>query len=78
MSRFHKAQLQAKQLAEEKAKRREEALKRAADKEQAIARRKQVHRQLSKKTRAGQPVMGNKVQFLLEKIKQQKDKEGQA
>lgn len=77
MSRFHKAQLQAQQLAEEKAKRREEAAKRAAEKEQAIAKRKRVHRQLSKKTRAGQPVMGNKIQHLLGKIQEQKQKEGQ-
>lgn len=72
MSRFHKAQREAQRMSEERHKRKEEANKRADDREQAIAKRKRTHKALSRKTRAGQPVMGNKIQHLLSKIQEQK------
>lgn len=61
-----------KQKQEEKAKRREEANCRKAEREEALQKykekKKNIFKVLSKRTKKGQPVMKGRLQLLAEKI----------
>ncbi|XP_043583478.1 thyroid transcription factor 1-associated protein 26 [Bombus pyrosoma] len=75
MSTFHRAKQEFLDKRNEKRKQEEEASRVKAEREEALKRykekRMQTYKQLSRKTRKGQPVMNVRLEMLLEKIQQQ-------
>ncbi|XP_071867486.1 uncharacterized protein [Bombus fervidus] len=75
ISAFHRAKQEFLDKKNEKRKRVEEASRVKAEREEALKKykekRMQTYKQLSRKTRKGQPVMKARLEMLLEKIQQQ-------
>ena len=68
LNRFHKAEKKAAAAAEERRLQQEQRAKNLTDKQNAIQKRKQMHRQVMQRTKSGQPVMKNRIHHLLQKI----------
>ena len=75
ISAFHKARQEFLDKKNEERKQEEEAFQVRAEREEALKKykekRMQTYKQLSRKTRKGQPVMNVRLEMLLEKIQQQ-------
>ncbi|XP_021374499.1 thyroid transcription factor 1-associated protein 26 homolog [Mizuhopecten yessoensis] len=75
---YSKSQWQSQQRKEEKAKKKTEALRKKREREDALAKyndKKQVkNKTFCKRTRKGQPVMKNQMEYLLTKIEKQVNK----
>lgn len=72
---FHKARQEFLDKRNEQWRQEEEAFRVKAEREEALKKykekRMQTYKQLSRKTRKGQPVMNVRLEMLLEKIQQQ-------
>ncbi|XP_050575545.1 thyroid transcription factor 1-associated protein 26 [Bombus affinis] len=75
ISAFHKARQEFLDKKNEERKQEEEAFQVRAEREEALKKykekRMQTYKQLSRKTKKGQPVMNVRLEMLLEKIQQQ-------
>ncbi|XP_033196489.2 uncharacterized protein LOC117160124 [Bombus vancouverensis nearcticus] len=75
ISAFHKARQEFLDRRNEQQRQEEKACRVKAEREEALKRykekRMQTYKQLSRKTRKGQPVMNVRIEMLLEKIQQQ-------
>ncbi|XP_066999261.2 thyroid transcription factor 1-associated protein 26 homolog [Anabrus simplex] len=75
LTAYQAAELEFQRKKEEKKQKREMALKKQAEREEALQRyrtkKMERYKKLSKKTVRGQPVMGERMKLLLEKIQQQ-------
>ncbi|XP_068987727.1 thyroid transcription factor 1-associated protein 26 homolog [Bombus flavifrons] len=75
ISAFHKAKQEFLDKRNEKWRQKEEASRVKAEREEALKKykekRMQTYKQLSRKTKKGQPVMNVRLEMLLEKIQQQ-------
>jgi hypothetical protein len=72
---YQKAEEEYKRQQEEKAAKLQEAQRRREEKSQAItryrAKKSEVYKKLSKKTKKGQPVMKGRMEMLLHKLQQE-------
>jgi len=64
--------IKGKQIQQEKQKHKLEKQKRELNRQEKLKKRRRTHRKLSAKTPKGQPLMRNRMHFLLEKIQNNK------
>ncbi|XP_069133412.1 thyroid transcription factor 1-associated protein 26 homolog [Argopecten irradians] len=78
VTKFSKSKWQFEEKKAEKARKKTEALKKKREREEALAKyndkKHQKNKTFSKRTRKGQPVMRNQIEFLLTKIEKQVNK----